>query len=215
MSKTAAVLWTGGKDCALAFLKAQQAGYNITHLVTFAPKNPDFKAHPIHLIEKQVKAINLPHLLLTVEAPIKKNYEETIQQLKEVYKIETLITGDIDEVDGHSNWIEECSLKSGMKVFNPLWKKERAYLLNELVTNNFSVIFTLVKKSNLSSNWVGKTLDKTSINDLKKKLNIDICGENGEYHTMVLNAPFFQHKIVIYEIEVTENDNYYYLKTKL
>ncbi len=215
MSKTAAVLWTGGKDCALAFLKAQQVGYNITHLVTFAPKNPDFKAHSIHLIEKQVKAINLPHLLLTVEAPIKESYEKTIQQLKERYKIETLITGDIDEIAGHSNWIEECSKKPNMKVFNPLWKKDRAYLLNELITNNFSVIFTLVKKSDLSSDWVGKALDKTSINELKEKLNIDICGENGEYHTMVLNAPFFQHKIVIDEIEVIENENYYYLKTKL
>ncbi len=214
-NKTAAVLWTGGKDCALAFFKAQQAGYTITHLITFAPKNPDFKAHPIHLIKKQVKAIGIPHLLITVIAPIKESYENTIQQLKELYKVNTLITGDIDEVDGHTNWIEECSLKSDMKVFNPLWKKERAYLLNELITNDFKVVFSLVKKEYLNSNWIGKTLDEKSINDLKNKLNIDICGENGEYHTMVLNAPFFKHKVVINENEVTENDQYYYLKTIL
>ena len=215
INKTAAVLWTGGKDCALAFFKAQQAGYNITHLVTFAPKNPDFKAHPIHLIERQVKAIGIPHLILTVTTPIKESYENAFQQLKDLYKIDTLITGDIDEVDGHTNWIEECSLKSSMTVFNPLWKEERAYLLNELIINDFKVIFSLVKKENLNSDWIGRTLDKTAINDLKKKLNIDICGENGEYHTMVLNAPFFKHKIVVNEIKVTENDKYYYLKTIL
>ena len=215
INKTAAVLWTGGKDCALAFFKAQQAGYNITHLVTFAPKNPDFKAHPIHLIKKQVKAIGIPHLILTVIAPIKESYQNTIQQLKEFYKIDTLITGDIDEIDGHTNWIEECSLKSGMKVFNPLWKKERIYLLNELITNDFTVVFSLVKKEDLTSDWIGRTLDKTAINDLKKKLNIDICGENGEYHTMVLNAPFFKHQIVVNKVEVIENDKYYYLKTIL
>ncbi len=213
--KTAAVLWTGGKDCALAFFKAQKKGYRITYLVTFAPESPSFKAHPIHLIKKQAKAINITHLLLTVKTPIKESYENAIQLLKDKHKINTLITGDIDEVDGHSNWIEECSLKSEMQVFNPLWKKDRTYLLNELIINKFQVVFTLVKKSVFNKNWIGKPLDKNSINNLNKKLNIDICGENGEYHTMVLNAPYFQHEIVIGNIELTENDNYYYLKTKL
>ena len=72
-----------------------------------------------------------------------------------------------------------------------------------------------MKKENLSSDWIGRTLDKITFNDLKKKLNIDICGENGEYHTMILNTPFFKHKIVVNEIKVTENDQYYYLKTIL
>lgn len=210
MNNNAAILWTGGKDCALAFLKAQQAGYNITLLVTFTPKNPDFKAHPIFLIEKQVEVIGVPHQFITVENPIKKSYENAISTLKSKHQINTLITGDIDEVDGHSNWIEQCSKKSGMRVFNPLWKKERALLLRDLINNNFTLLFSLVKKEYFTKNWIGKPLNETTITELQK-LNIDICGENGEYHTMVTNTPFFKQKVNINTSNIQENEHFYFL----
>ena len=209
---TAAVLWTGGKDCALAYLKAQQAGYNITRLITFTPKNPDFKAHPIHLIEKQVASIGIIHQFIIVEAPLKESYENAIQSLKDNDGIHILVTGDIDEVDGHSNWIEECSKKSRMRVFNPLWKKDRKFLLEELINNHFTFIFSLVKKEFFEKKWVGKQLNSTTISDLQK-LNIDICGENGEYHTMVLNAPFFKHPVKVDTSKIEENEHFYYIKT--
>lgn len=210
----AAVLWTGGKDCALAFLKAQKAGYNITHLVTFSPEKPSFKAHALSLIKQQVKTIDLPHLILTVGKPHKETYENAIKLLKDNYAIETLITGDIDEIEGHDNWIENRSKKSGMKVFNPLWKKERAYLLNELMLHNFEVLFTLVKKDKLDKHWVGRTLTKNTINELSKIQQVDLCGENGEYHTMVINAPFFKNKIEVSEYDIVDFKNYYYLKLR-
>lgn len=212
MNKKSAVLWTGGKDCALAFFKAKQAGYTITHLVTFSPKKPSFKAHPMALMKQQIKSIGLPHLVLTVEKPMQESYENAIAHLKTAYDISTLITGDIDEIEGHpSNWIEKCSVKSNMNVYNPLWKKDRTYLLNELIHNNFKIAFSLVKKPHLNKNWVGKILNQETIKDLKK-INIDICGENGEYHTMALNTPFFNNEIVLDGFNIVEHDNYFYLK---
>ncbi|MGB1043363.1 MAG: diphthine--ammonia ligase [Tenacibaculum sp.] len=214
MNTNAAVLWTGGKDCALAFLKAQKKGYNITHLVTFTPENPNFKAHNLSLIQQQVKVIDLPHLLLTVKSPMQESYENNIAILKEQYNINTLITGDIDEVQNHDNWIEKCCQKSGMLVYNPIWKKDRNEILNELLKENFKIIFSLVKKPFFSKKWVGEIIDSTIIEDLKK-LNIDICGENGEYHTMVLNAPFFKQKIEIGPYSIKETEHYCYLYKQL
>lgn len=210
MKKNAAVLWTGGKDCALAFFKAQQEEYSITHLVTFAPENPDFKAHNLSLIKQQVTSVGIPHVILTVKPPMQDSYEDTISLLKTKYHIETLITGDIDEIENHDNWIEKCSQKSGMKVYNPLWKKNRTELLSTLLDHRFEVIFSLVKKPFFNQKWVGKVIDSTIIEELKK-LNIDICGENGEYHTMVINAPFFKSQINIGSYTVTENEHYSYL----
>ncbi|MGB1042036.1 MAG: diphthine--ammonia ligase [Tenacibaculum sp.] len=210
MSKTAAVLWTGGKDCALAFLKAQQKGYTITHLITFAPEKPNFKAHNLNLIQQQVKAIGLAHLLLTVKTPMQESYENAIATLKEKHQINTLITGDIDEVQNHDNWIEKCAQKSGMLVYNPLWKKDRVTLLNQLIDSNFKIAFSLVKKPFFNQNWVGRIIDSKIIEELKQ-LNIDICGENGEYHTMVLNAPFFSEEIKIASYKIKEEEHYFYL----
>lgn len=211
MKRNSAVLWTGGKDCALAFYKAQLAGHNITHLVTFTPKNPNFVAHSLLLIKEQVKNIGLPHLKILVTSPMKESYEDGIASLKNQYAIDTLITGDIDEIENHSNWIEERSKKSGMNVYNPLWKKNRKEVLNEIIHLNFNVIFTLVKKPFFNIDWVGRKIDLEAIKDLEK-LEVDLCGENGEYHTMVLNTPFFREKININSFQVKEKDHYYYLK---
>ncbi|MGB0890815.1 MAG: diphthine--ammonia ligase [Flavobacteriaceae bacterium] len=210
MNKNAAVLWTGGKDCALAFYKAQKKGYNITHLVTFTPENPDFKAHNLSLIKEQVTTIGLSHLTLTVKVQMQESYENNIAFLKSKYNIDTLITGDIDEVQNHDNWIEKCCQKSGMLVYNPLWKKDRNKLLNELLEKNFKVIFSLVKKPFFNKSWIGKVIDSAIIKDLEK-LNIDICGENGEYHTMVINTPFFSKELKIDSYSITEHENYFYL----
>tara|TARA_R110002073_G_scaffold8207_5_gene45794 strand:+ start:4745 stop:5404 length:660 start_codon:yes stop_codon:yes gene_type:complete len=210
-SKNAAVLWTGGKDCALAYYKAQQAGYSITHLVTFTPKNPNFVAHSLEFMQKQVDAIGLPHIKVLVQQPMKESYEDGIQSLKDRYKINTLITGDIDEVENHNNWIEECSKKSGMNVFNPLWKKNREELLLELIHLNFNAIFTLTNKPFFNPNWIGRQIDHRALKELRT-LDIDISGENGEYHTMVLDAPFFKQKIEDVSYEVEETERYYFLK---
>lgn len=210
MNNNTAVLWTGGKDCALAFLKAQRLGYNITHLVTFAPEKARFRAHNLHLIKEQAKTIGLPHLILTVKRPMKESYEDAIAILKNKYNVHTLVTGDIDEIENHDNWIEERSKKSKMKVFNPLWKKDRKTLLNELISEKFTVIFSLVKKPFFDKNWVGKKIDTTTINKLNE-LNIDLCGENGEYHTMVLNAPFYKTAVNIEPFLIHEETDYFYL----
>lgn len=210
MKNDAAILWTGGKDCALAFLKAKKLGYNITHLVTFTSEKPNFRAHNLSLIQKQVTAIGLPHLMLTVKQPMKESYENAIANLKDNYNINTLVTGDIDEVENHSNWIEECSKKSKMNVFNPLWKKDRTTILNELISENFTVIFSLVKKPFFNKNWVGKQINQDTVQDLKK-LNIDICGENGEYHSMVLDASYYKNAIKIEPFSIKEEENYFYI----
>ena len=62
--------------------------------------------------------------------------------------------------------------------------------------------------------WVGKVIDTTIIDDLKK-LNIDICGENGEYHTMTLNAPFYSKELNIDSYTIIEHEHYFYLNKQL
>ncbi len=212
MTENTAILWTGGKDCALAFYKALKEQYPITHLVTFTPENPNFVAHPLFLMEKQIKSIRLPHVKVVVKEPMKKSYEDGISFLKKEYNIKTLVTGDIDEIENHSNWIVDCSKKSGMKVYNPLRKKSRKELLKELIQLNFHIIFTLVRKPFFDASWIGKRLDLKTLNVLEK-MDIDLCGENGEYHTMVLHAPYYKQEIHLEQSKTKETEHYYCIKT--
>ena len=91
--KKAVVCWTGGKDSALALYEARLLGYEITQLVTFVPDEPNFLAHPLHLIKLQSEAIGIPHKEMTIREPYKESYEEAIQSLKA--EAAAIVTGDI------------------------------------------------------------------------------------------------------------------------
>jgi len=45
----------------------------------------------------------------------------------------------------------------------------------------------------LDKSFVGRIIDKQFIKDLPK--HVDVCGENGEFHTFVFDGPIFQSPI--------------------
>ncbi len=118
--RNAAMLWTGGKDSALAMYHAQQAGYNIRCLATFAPLHATFLAHPLDFIAMQAAALALPHYVLPVSEPFDEGYEYSLQWLKEKTGIDSVVTGDIDAVDGKPNWVRERCRSLELDVYTPL-----------------------------------------------------------------------------------------------
>jgi len=197
--KNAAVLWTGGKDSSLALLRATRARYRVRSLVTFTPRAPNFLAHPVNFIAEQAHATGIPHRCIEIAEPFKDGYLRAIHSLREL-GMETLVTGDIAEVEGHPNWILECGEQVGMRVLMPLWGADRQSLLEELLAEKFGVVFSLVKTPWLDASWVGRELDSKAVTELRAihtRNGFDLCGENGEYHTLVTDAPFFRERIAI------------------
>jgi diphthamide synthase (EF-2-diphthine--ammonia ligase) len=47
---------------------------------------------------------------------------------------------------------------------------------------------------------LGRKIDRTFLHDLPG--NVDPCGENGEYHTFVYNAPYFKAPVFIKHGEI-------------
>ena len=214
MSKNATVLWTGGKDSSLSLYEAKLLGYKIKSLVTFVPSEPEFLAHPLGFMEYQAEALELPHYTLEVKEPFKESYERAIHSLREKYGIGTLITGDIAEVDGNPNWIRECSEYSGMDVLTPLWGADRNELISRLISYKFKVIFSCVKKPWFTSDWLGMELNEDSLEQLRKikiRTGLDICGEQGEYHTLVLDGPPFKKSISVSAYSKREKDSLMYI----
>lgn len=211
---SAAILWTGGKDSCLALYEAKLSGYEIKYLITLVPANPNFLAHPISFMKLQSEALQIPHLIIEITEPFKESYIKAFRNLKEKYFIDTLITGDIDEVEGHSNIVKECADETNLQVFLPLWKRDRKEIMNKFFEYNFQWIFSLVKKPHFTNEWVGRNFNETSYADLlllENKNGIDICGEKGEYHTLVIDNPSFTKKIQIEEYSKREKDSMHYM----
>jgi uncharacterized protein (TIGR00290 family) len=208
--KNAAILWTGGKDSSLALFEASRSGYDVRCLVTFAPPDPDFLAHPLAFMKLQAEALGLPHHVLPVEEPFAESYETHLRALRSEMGIEAVVTGDIAEVGGSPNWIRERSRPVGMEVHTPLWGRDRQVLLEQLLRHRFTVRFSCVKKRWLAENWVGRTLNEQAIADLRivrERTGLDLCGEEGEYHTLVTDGPQFSRAIEVqsYSVRATES----------
>jgi uncharacterized protein (TIGR00290 family) len=196
-----AVSWTGGKDSSLALYEMWKSGTQIRCLVTFVPTGDKMLAHPMGFIKLQSQAVGIPHHAIPVKEPFALSYENAIASLKEEHDIDTLATGDIGEVAGHDpNWIVDRAMRCGIDVVRPLWHQDRLNLLNRLLTLRFKAIFSCVKSPWFTDEWLGLELSPDLVerlSDMSERTGIDICGEQGEYHTLVVDGPQFRKRIQI------------------
>jgi diphthine-ammonia ligase len=200
MIQDAAMLWSGGKDSALALHEARRHGYRVVCLATFVPPQANFLAHPLGFIKLQAQALRLPHYVLPIREPYEQGYELALSELHEAMGVNHVITGDIAEVAGNPNWIRQRSRATHMEAHTPLWGRDRERLLWQILNNGFSTLFSCVKSRWLSEDWVGRELSDAAIADLckvRERTGLDLCGEEGEYHTLVTDGPGFSHRIVI------------------
>jgi len=210
-----AVAWTGGKDSSLAFYEAEKLGYRVDCLVTFAWNDEPFLAHPLDFVALQAEALALPHYVMKVAEPYDRGYEQAFSRLKRKHGVEFLVTGDIAVVSGHNpKWLEERAAHSKIELIRPLWQRDRVELLNELLELRFNVVFSCVKKPWFTDDWIGSELSTSTVQrlvELGHRTGIDICGEQGEYHTLVTDAPQFKRNIRIESYTKRTQDSAMYI----
>ncbi|MBN2142637.1 diphthine--ammonia ligase, partial [Candidatus Woesearchaeota archaeon] len=95
----------------------------------------------------------------------------------------------------------------GLWCFNPLWKKDQAELIREVIDAGFHVIVSGVFAYPLGKDFVGRKLDGKMFDELlslRDKYKISPSGEGGEIETTVLDAPFFKKKVEIMDYETLD-----------
>ncbi len=199
-----AALFSGGKDSAFAIYMAKQSGLNVTHLVSLFPEKENswmFHSINIHLTEMLAEGINIPLIKKQTQGEKEKELEDLKDVLKDL-KIDGVVSGAIAS-EYQRIRVEKICNKLGIKSFTPLWGKNQEEILVEIVDVGFEVIIVGVFAEGLDESWLGKKLDKKSINELieiKRKYLINEAGEGGEFETLVLDGPIFKKKLVLDEI---------------
>lgn len=206
--------WSSGKDSALAlYYLLQDNNYNVDCL--FTSVNSHYNRVSMHglrkeLLQKQIEAIGLPSKI--VELPAQPTNEEYESILKE--KVNELLNENYEYAAFGDIFLEDLKLYReqqlapyGIKTAFPLWKKDTKELLNQFLDLGFKTIIVCVDGSKLDSSFAGRIIDKDFIDDLPE--GVDICGENGEFHTFCFDGPYFKQpvKFTKGEIIYREYDN--------
>lgn len=190
--------WSGGKDSCLALYRAIKEGGIPKLLFTMMTEEGErSRAHGItlSLLQSQAEALGLP---LAVKNASWDKYEEVFLSAIKGFKEKGIghgVFGDID-LEGHIQWVERVCSSAGIKAHEPLWKHDRQDLLEDFFSSGFEAIIISVKESLLSNDMLGRTLDRPLIDEFKKT-GIDASGEEGEYHTLVVDGPLFSSRIEI------------------
>lgn len=197
-----AVSWSGGKDGCFACYKALQEGFEVCNLLTMMKDEFTSGFHLIRsdILDAQSAAIGIPLIkkLATLEG-YDEEFKSALKQLKQS-GIETLVTGDIYEVSGHEEgWLNRICSEVGLKTWKPLWMGDTKEIFRDYLNSGFKAIVVRTKLDLLKARWLGRQLDKEFFDDIVALGNIDPCGENGEYHTLVIDGPIFNQSIKILE----------------
>lgn len=73
---------------------------------------------------------------------------------------------------------------------------------------------SLVKRPWFTHSWVGRALDERAVAELEAiaaEPRLDLCGENGEYHSLVLDGPPFREGLRLAPFKVAERDGMMYM----
>lgn len=174
------------------------------------------RSHGISLkvLRNQAEKIGIPIVQKkTSWKDYEKNFKEAISEFKKE-DIKIGIFGDID-LQQHRDWVERVCKNLKIKPILPLWKEEREKLLTEFIEEGFKAIVVSINSKFLDKMYLGREIDREFIKDLKFFKNIDLCGENGEYHTFVYNGPIFKEPVNFTCGNKILKENHWFLEIRL
>ncbi|MFH1969076.1 MAG: diphthine--ammonia ligase [Verrucomicrobiota bacterium] len=190
--------WSGGKDSCLALHRACLAGAKPAFLLTMISEDGiRSRSHGLRkdVIEAQAAVLGIP--LLTRCATWAEYEAAFIEALHEIHKkgITSGVFGDID-FPPHLEWEEKVCAKADIVPCLPLWGGARLALLHEFITLGYKALIVQVNENKLNRKFLGRIIDRDVIGEFQKT-GIDPCGENGEYHTVVIDGPIFSRPLSV------------------
>jgi len=207
--------WSGGKDSCLAYYKAVLEGYEVSCLVNFISeeyKRVRFHGTEARMIELQAEAMGIR---LLQKETTDDGYE---QQFKEAVRsligdgVNGMVFGDVYLQDA-KQWVERVCDEMGIEAVEPLWGKNAQEVLDEFIEAGFEAIIVGGQGEFIEQEWIGRRVD-TGFAEYLKERDICPCGENGEYHTLVIDGPIFNKRIEIVEAVTINREGFWFLDTR-
>lgn len=194
--------WSSGKDAALAYhLLLQQNEYRVTHLLTTINAEHDrIFMHGVResLLDAQAQRMGLPLQKLKLPpSPDDGVYKTAMAAAFETLKKENITAAAYGDIflEDLKQYREAQLTQVGIKAVFPLWKRNTYELVQAVEDAGIEAMIVCVNGKVLDKGFLGRKIDRSLLADLPA--DVDPCGENGEYHSFVYNAPFFSEPIPV------------------
>jgi uncharacterized protein (TIGR00290 family) len=202
--------WSAGMDSAFGlWTLLRDQTYEVRAVLTTVTEGYDrvsMSGVREDLLDRQADVLGLP--LLKVKIPPacpNEVYEERIASAlasESLVGIDHLAFSDLFLEDVRA-YREERLGRPGKHGVFPLWGQDTSELAREMLAVGFRAVVVCVDPRALD-----RSFDRTFLKDLPG--GVDPCGENGEFHTFVWDAPMYPEPIPCRTGEVVTRDGFVY-----
>jgi len=189
--------------------------YELACLLTMESSNTYsymFHTPNVSLAELHAQAMELP--LLTQKTTGEKEEEltdlrEILTKAKQEHRIDGVVVGALFSQYQRER-VEKIAEEIGLVVHAPLWHKNQAQEMKELLTEGFEIMLSAIAADGLDDSWLGRIItvsDVEKLEALEAKNGLNVAGEGGEFESFVLDCPLFTKRVVIDEGDIVKEEN--------
>lgn len=194
-----------GKDSVLALHRMIVAGHTPVALLVML--NEELERSWFHgvdyiLLKEISNSLQIP--LLTVNSTANAYHTQFENALKDAVSMgaKCCVFGDID-IKNNAAWCRERCANIGIEAVFPLWNENREALTRECINLGYIALIKCIQNTALPNTILGKPLADETL-AIMRNSGIDLCGENGEYHTLVVDGPLFHYPIRVVAKEILD-----------
>jgi uncharacterized protein (TIGR00290 family) len=205
--------WSSGKDSAwtMHLLRQQTDVEVVALLTTFNGGANRVAMHAVRreLVEAQAERTGLP--LWTIDLPwpcSNVEYEALMKNACDraaAERIDAVAFGDLFLEDIRAYRIQQMQ-GTGLELLFPAWGLPTRELARNMIAAGLKAKITCVDPAKLAASYAGRDFDLSFIGDLPA--GVDPCGEKGEFHSFVYDAPVFTSAISVRSGEVVQRDGF-------
>jgi uncharacterized protein (TIGR00290 family) len=194
-------------------MKALELGMKPAMLLNMMNENGKIsRSHgiPERILQQQASALSLPITAIpTTWGEYEQKFVSALKEIKTKSAVNTAVFGDID-LQPHRDWEEKVCKAAYIEAFLPLWQQDRKALVLQMLKAGIKTIIVSCNEV-MGSSFLGRTIDLKLVEELEA-IGVDPCGENGEYHTLVVNCPHFKKEIKVEFGERLNHNNYWFIE---
>jgi uncharacterized protein (TIGR00290 family) len=208
--------WSSGKDSTLALHQVRTEGkLDVVGLLTTVNSVADRVAmHGVRrtLLEAQAASLGLPLHVVELPWPCPNEvYEmrmtEALHHARGV-SVEAMVFGDLFLEDVR-RYREDALRDTGLHSVFPLWQRPTPQVARELLDLGVRALITCVDTAQAPRQIAGRWYDEALLDELPD--TVDPCGENGEFHTVVVDGPSFSRPIQVDRGETVEREGFVFV----